>query len=104
MSTVEPPDFDAILAQDEERARNARLTARFAPLWAEADAAIRSDVGLVVELAKAAGAAARGEPLPPVPRAPHDDDADERTARRREADRRRWHARKADKAAVVDEN
>lgn len=78
------------------------LTAKFAPLWAEADAAIRSDVGLVVELAKAASAAARGEPLPPLPRSPHDAvAADERAERRREADRVRWHARKTQRESTV---
>ncbi|WP_144877524.1 hypothetical protein [Microbacterium sp. 1.5R] len=58
MATVEPPDFDAILRQEEERERNARMTARFAPLWAAGEAALRADVGLVIELAEEARRAA----------------------------------------------
>lgn len=99
-------DLDEIIAQeDAQREFAARRDARMRALWAEADAAIRSDVGLVIELAKAASAVARGERLPPLPRSPHDEDvADERAERRREADRRRWHARKAERAAAASES
>ncbi|MFD7872424.1 hypothetical protein ACFV3I_18220 [Microbacterium sp. NPDC059771] len=81
------------------------MTARFAPLCAEADAAIRTDPEYVIELAKMASAVARGEPLPPLRRSPHGFVvADERAERRREADRRRWHARKAERSAAADES
>lgn len=76
------------------------LTVRYAALWAVGDAALRADPELVIELAKSAGAVARGEPLPPVPRSPQDDGGDERRARKLETNRLRWHARKAERAAA----
>ena len=62
-------DFDEILRQEDaarceaaaRRERNARMMARFAPLWAEAEEAIRTDVGTAVELAEYVGATLRGE-------------------------------------------
>lgn len=101
----DPLDLDELIArEDAQREVAARRDERTRALWVEADAAIRSGVGLVIELAKAASAVARGDRLPPLPRSPHDENvADERAERRREADRRRWHARKAERSAVVDE-
>ena len=48
---TEPRDFDAILREEEKREADARMKSKFAALWAEAKAAFRSDVGLVIELA-----------------------------------------------------
>lgn len=100
---MEPPlDLDELLAQeDAERDFAARRDERMRALCAEADVAIRTDPEYVIELAKMASAAARGERLPPLSASPHDSlVADERVERRREADRRRWHARKAERAAA----
>lgn len=47
-----PPDFDELLALEDERRAREEL------LFAEADAAFRADVGLVIEIAKAATSAA----------------------------------------------
>lgn len=61
-----PLDFDEILRQEEIKAKHSRLTARFAPLWAESDRALRTDVGLVIEITEMASAARRGERVVPL--------------------------------------
>ncbi|MCK2037096.1 hypothetical protein KZC51_13240 [Microbacterium sp. SSW1-49] len=48
----EPLDFDDLLALEDKREADARMTARWSPLWEEAESALRTDVGLVIELAK----------------------------------------------------
>ncbi|WEK62084.1 MAG: hypothetical protein P0Y60_04830 [Candidatus Microbacterium colombiense] len=93
-------DLDALLShEDAHREFVARRDERMRALWAAGDAALRADPELVIELAKAAGAVARGEPLPPVPRLPQDDVGDERRARKRETNRLRWQRRKAERVA-----
>ncbi|KAA0960803.1 hypothetical protein FQ142_07930 [Microbacterium sp. ANT_H45B] len=62
-----PLDLDELLAQEEaEHAFAARRDARMRALWAEAEAALRADIGLVIELAEMASATARGERVIPT--------------------------------------
>ena len=49
MNVSESMESDEILRYEEKQVRDARSTARFAPLWAET--VLRSDFGLVIELA-----------------------------------------------------